>query len=237
MPKWQFHTIIYIYIYIYIYCGKQKDFTEHKRKRTISHNLIAILYHKLWGVLASLGVKTGWQWRPVFYSLFLAKNHKMAKLPQNFWRKFPLFFFPQKDFSKLLPILGEHVVTSQSVSLSTGHNYNDPVQKVSPVKAKSVWICLGIIASVATVQKGKKQRLLASIPRQIESDFARLATLLFQGTLKTEASRHKCGDSLPSSLPPSPQKNNLLSLLRNLKWRNLLLFLPLCSLLVARNFF
>jgi hypothetical protein len=28
---------------------------------------------------------------------------------------------------------------------------------VSPVKAKSVWFCLGILASVATVQERKKK--------------------------------------------------------------------------------
>jgi hypothetical protein len=40
---------------------------------------------------------------------------------------------------------------------------------------------------------------LANIPRQIQTDFARLVTL-FQETLETGASRHKCGDTLPNYL-------------------------------------
>jgi hypothetical protein len=38
--------------------------------------------------------------------------------------------------------------------------------------------------------------ILASIPRQIQTVFARSATL-FQETLKTAARMHKCGDTLP----------------------------------------
>jgi len=38
---------------------------------------------------------------------------------------------------------------------------------------------------------------LANIPRQIQTDFARLETLI-QETLETGASRHKCGDTLPN---------------------------------------
>jgi hypothetical protein len=37
---------------------------------------------------------------------------------------------------------------------------------------------------------------VVSIPRQIQTDFVKLATL-FQGALKTAASRRKCGDTLP----------------------------------------
>ncbi len=51
---------------------------------------------------------------------------------------------------------------------------------------------------------------MASIPRQIQTDFVKLATL-FQGTLKTAASRHKCGDTLPT------KKKKFLSLLGDLK--------------------
>jgi len=40
---------------------------------------------------------------------------------------------------------------------------------------------------------------VASIPEQIQTHFVSLATL-FQGTLKTAASRHKCGETL--SPPP-----------------------------------
>jgi hypothetical protein len=40
---------------------------------------------------------------------------------------------------------------------------------------------------------------LANIPRQIQTDFARLVTL-FQETLETGASRHKCGHTLPNHL-------------------------------------
>ncbi len=40
---------------------------------------------------------------------------------------------------------------------------------------------------------------LANIPRQIQTDFARLVTL-FQETLETGAHRHKCGDTLPTHL-------------------------------------
>ncbi len=62
---------------------------------------------------------------------------------------------------------------------------------------------------------------VASIPRQIQTDFVKLATL-FQGALKTAARRHKCGDTLT-------QKKKLLSLLGDLKSKT-----PL--LLVARVF-
>ncbi len=176
------------------------------------------------GVLTSVGVKTGWTMETSLLLFFLAKNHKMAKLPKISGENF-LFFFLKKNSPNSSLFWGSmSSPVSQSVCLSTGHNFNDPVQKVSPVKAKSVWICLGILASVATAQKGKNHRLLASIPRQIESDFARLATL-FQGTLKIEASRHKCGDSRPPSLP-RPKKTHLLSLLRNLKWKISFCFFP-----------
>jgi hypothetical protein len=40
---------------------------------------------------------------------------------------------------------------------------------------------------------------ISNIPRQSQTDFARLVTV-FQETLKTGASRHKCGDTLPNHL-------------------------------------
>jgi hypothetical protein len=51
------------------------------------------------------------------FTLFFGEESQNGETAENFWRKFPLFF-SQKKFSKLLSILGEHVVTSQSVSVS-----------------------------------------------------------------------------------------------------------------------
>jgi hypothetical protein len=53
------------------------------------------------------------------------------------------------------------------------------------------------------------RRKLASIPRQIHTDFARLATL-FSGNLKTAASKDKCDYT-------KKKKNKLLSFLGELK--------------------
>jgi hypothetical protein len=39
---------------------------------------------------------------------------------------------------------------------------------------------------------------VTSNPKETQTDFTRLPTL-FQGTLKTAASRHKCGDNLPQN--------------------------------------
>jgi hypothetical protein len=51
-----------------------------------------------------------------------------------------------------------------------------------------------------------------STPRLIQTDFVKLATL-FQGTLKTAASRHKCD----GTLHPLPKK--LLSVFGDFKWK------------------
>jgi hypothetical protein len=59
--------------------------------------------------------------------------------------------------------------------------------------------------------------ILASIPRQIQTVFARLATL-FQETLKTAGRMHKCGDT------PPPPKNKILVAFWRFKMKNLLLF-------------
>jgi len=159
---------------------------------------------------------------------FMAKNYKMAKLPQNFWREFPLFFF-SKRILQTPPYFGgvcRHQSVCLSVSLSTGHNFNDPVQKVSPVKAKSVWICLGILASVATVQKGKpKDCWRASLGRlsQISPGWRHY----FKELLKLKPVHINVATaSLPPSLPLSPQKTNLQSLLRNFKWKISFCFFP-----------
>jgi len=154
---------------------------------------------------------------------FMAKNYKMAKLPQNFWRKFPLFFFLKKNSPNSSLFWGSMASpVCLSVSLSTGHNFNDPVQKVSPVKAKSVWICLGILASVATVQKGKpKGCWRASLGRlsQISPGWRHY----FKELLKLKPVDINVATA---SLPPSPQKTNLQSLLRNFKWKISFCFFP-----------
>jgi hypothetical protein len=55
---------------------------------------------------------------------------------------------------------------------------------------------------------------VVSIPRQIQTDFVKLATL-FQGTLKFAVRRHKCDDTLTH--PPPPKK--LLSVFGDFKWQ------------------
>ncbi len=46
---------------------------------------------------------------------------------------------------------------------------------------------------------------VASIPRQIQTDFKSSWATLFRGTLKTAATTHKCGDTL--YIPHPPKKN------------------------------
>jgi hypothetical protein len=56
---------------------------------------------------------------------------------------------------------------------------------------------------------------VASIPRQIQTDFIKLTTL-FQGTFKTAADRHKCDDTLPQK-----KKNKVaVAFLGDLKFKN-----------------
>ncbi len=93
------------------------------------------------GVLTSVGVKTGWTMETsLLLSFFFGEESQNGETAPKFLAKIPsfCFFFPKKNSPNSSLFWGEHVVTSQSVSLSTGHNFNDPVQKVSPVKAKSV---------------------------------------------------------------------------------------------------
>jgi len=69
------------------------------------------------GVLTSVGVKTGWIMETSLLLSFFGEESQNGETASKFLAKIPSFFFPQKEFSKLLPILGEHVITSQLVCL------------------------------------------------------------------------------------------------------------------------
>ncbi len=71
--------------------------------------------------------------------------------------------------------------------------------------------------------------ILASIPRQIQTVFARLATL-FQETLKTAGRMHKCGDTLPPKI-------FFWLLLGDLKWKisSFFLFIGNKGFLTSKN--
>ncbi len=138
MPKRQFHTIFFIF---FIFWQNKKDFTEHKRKKDnfIQFNCYTLSQIVGTGVLTSVGVKTGWTMDTSLLLSFFWRRITKWRNCLKISGENSLFFFLKKNSPNSSLFWGSmSSPVCLSVSLSTGHNFNDPVQKVSPVKAKSV---------------------------------------------------------------------------------------------------